>query len=176
MAQVQFTEIFDSGGESKTNKDLHLNQAVYDYNTRALILPMRFRLVEGDPVFTKTAGHLAVFQDAICLTSNHRKMVEKILKNLHCRLTRKCPKTTRWYFPWRKRQDLDIGFRLFVTYQLGFSPKTFNTNEINEANWPDLVTLFNRLQPGEAMFSVDWWFKGERMEESVEVWKDAKSR
>ncbi|KAK5999659.1 hypothetical protein QM012_005316 [Aureobasidium pullulans] len=177
MPQGQFTEILDSGSENKTNTDLHLNEAiaVYDYRRRTLIIPMRFRLVEHDPVFTKIAGDLAVFQDVICLTSNHRDMVEKVLKNLHCRLTRKCPKRPHWYFPWRKGQDLDIGFRMFITYQLGKSPKTFNTNEINEANWPDLVTLFNRLQPGEAMFGVDWWFKGERMNDSVETWKEASS-
>ncbi|KAG9531806.1 hypothetical protein KCU93_g1350, partial [Aureobasidium melanogenum] len=175
MPQGQFTEIFDSGSESQTNTDLHLNQAVYCFRKRVLIIPMRFRLVEHDPVFTKIAGDLAVFQDVICLTSSHGDLVEKILKNLHCRLTRKCPKRPHWYFPWRKRQDLDVDFRLFITYQLGLSPKTYNTNEVNEANWSDLVTLFNRLQPGEAVLTVDWWIKGERMHDSVETWKDASS-
>ncbi|KAH0405613.1 hypothetical protein KCU90_g24914, partial [Aureobasidium melanogenum] len=50
-----------------------------------------------------------------------------------------------------------------------------NTNEVNEANWSDLVTLFNRLQPGEAVLTVNWWIKGERMHDSVGTWKDARS-
>ncbi|CAD0093564.1 unnamed protein product [Aureobasidium vineae] len=175
MSRGQFTKILDSGSESKTNTGLHLNHTVYDFRSRGIIVPMRFRLVEHDPVFTKIADDLAVFQDVICLSPNYRILVEKILKNLHCRLTRKYPKRPHWYFPWRKRQDLDIGFRLFVTYQLGSSTKTYNTNEVNEANWPDLITLFRRSQPGEAMFRVDWWTKGERMVDSVECWKDAGS-
>ncbi|CAD0091003.1 unnamed protein product [Aureobasidium mustum] len=186
MPQGHFAQILDSGSEHKTKQDLHIQQAVYSCGKRAVVVPMRFRLVEHDPLFTKIAGDLAVFQDVICLTSNYRVLVDKVLKNLHCRLTRKCPKRPHWYFPWRKRQDLDIGFRLFITYQLGqttrtfygnesTSPKTYNVNEINEANWPDLITLFNSVQPGEAMFGVDWWIKGERMDDSVDTWKDASS-
>ncbi|KAI4724562.1 hypothetical protein E4T49_07692 [Aureobasidium sp. EXF-10728] len=134
MSQGRFTEILDSGRESNTNTDLHLNQTVYEPRSRSIIVPMRLRRVEHDPVFAKIADDSAVFQDVICLSQGYRKLVDKILKNLHCRLIRKCPKRPRWYFPWRKREDLDIGFRLFVTYQLGKSAKIYNTHEVNEAN------------------------------------------
>jgi hypothetical protein len=160
MSQGQ--QVFNSGGESKhKTEDLHVQTTILT-SFGQINVPMRFRLVEHDPTFTKVADDLAVFQDILCLPRSYGTLVRKVSKNLNCRLDRTSPRRPRWSFPWRKRQDLDLGFRTFITYKLPGS--TYNTIELNEANWSDLRHLFDWYKPSEAVFQVDWWFKGERVE------------
>lgn len=174
MSQGQLTMIFDSGGETKHNEDLHVQDVIptscksnlkdailASYGIRGIVIPMRFRLVERDPTFTKVSDDLAVFQDVICLPRTYGTLVKKVLKNLDCRLDRTTPRRPRWSFPWRKRKELDIGTRFFITYRLKGSP--YNTIELNEANWSDLHEMFWYSEPLEAVFRVDWWMEGENV-------------
>jgi hypothetical protein len=171
MSQGQLTKVFDSGSVSQFNNNLHVQDVILpDFGCNGMIFPMRFELVKDDPIFTKISGNLAVFRDIICLPRRHHTLVKKVLKNLHCRLDRECPKRPHWYFPWRKSQDLDFGLRFYITYQMKGFP--YNTIELNEANWPDLYQMFHRCMPKEAVFRVNWWVKGERIEYSVDSGKE----
>lgn len=158
QAQVQPAQIFDSGSENQTTADLHLNPAIRNYDS--FIIPLRFRYVKQDPTFNKVTDKRPVFQDVIWLPSEHQDLFDKVRMNLYCRLDKKFPKRPRWYCPWRKQPQLDIGFRLFITYQLG-TLNIYNENEVNKANWPDVLALLRIQNPKEAEFHVDWWFKGE---------------
>lgn len=195
MSQGQLTEIFDSGSETKYNEDLHVQDVIptscktnlqdeilASYGIRGIVMPMRFRLVDHDPTFTKVSDDLAVFQDILCLPRTYGTLVKKVLRNLNCRLDRTTPRRPRWSFPWRKREELDIGARFFITYRLTGSPYT--TIELNEANWSDLHEMFWYSKPLEAVFRVDWWMDGvnvmlskeadvESCEDNAEFSKDA---
>ncbi|THW49134.1 hypothetical protein D6D21_02602 [Aureobasidium pullulans] len=171
MSQVQPAQIFNSGSESQSGTGLHLNPAIPDYGS--LIVPLRFRHVKHDPTFNTVSEKTPVFQDVLWLPSDHRHLLEKVRKNLYCRLDRTYPKRPRWYCPWRKQRQLDIGLRLFITYQLG-KLDIFNENEVNEANWPDILALLRCKRPEEAEFHVDWWFKGEGVTEWTEYFEREK--
>jgi hypothetical protein len=110
-----------------------------------------------------------VFQDIICLPSSYRTLVKKVLKNLHCRLDKECPKLAHWYCPWRKPEELDLGIRFFITYKV---TEAYNTIELNEANWKDLIEMFRRIRPAESVFHVDWWVKNEIPADSVDSCKE----
>jgi len=178
MSGDQVTKIFDSGSESHDDDNLHVQDVILtscktnlqdaffaSYGIRGIVMPMRFRLVEHDPTFTKITDDLAAFQDIICLPRTYVTLVKKVLKNLHCRLDRTTPRRPRWSFSWRKREELDLGARLFITYRLVGFP--YNTIELNEANWSDLHEMFWHSKPVEAVFRVDWWLKGQSVVKSV---------
>ncbi|THY33331.1 hypothetical protein D6D01_02261 [Aureobasidium pullulans] len=158
MTPVQPNQIFDSGSESQSHTGLHLNLTIPDYGS--LIVPLRFRHVRADPTFYESFEKQPVFQDVLWLPSNHRHLLEKVRKNLYCRLDKEYPKRPRWYCPWRKERPLGIGLRLFITYHLG-KADIYNQNEVNEANWPDILALLRCQRPEEAVFHVDWWFNYE---------------
>ena len=183
MSQGQLTKIFDSGSESKDNDDLRVQDVISTscksnlqdallatYGIRGIVIPMRFRLVEQDPTFTKVSDDLAVFRDVLYLPRPYGTLVKKVLNNLNCRLDRTTPRRPRWGFSWRKRKELDLGARFFITYRLKGSP--YNTIELNEANWSDLHEMFWYSKPKEAVFRVDWWMKGESTVESVRSAKE----
>lgn len=188
MSQDQLLKIFDSGSETKHNEDLHIQDVIptscksnlqdailATYGIRGIVMPMRFRLVEHDPTFTKVSDDLAVFQDVLGLPRTYGTLVKKVLKNLACRLDRAAPRRPRWSFPWRKREELNVGARFFITYRLVGS--SYNTIELNEANWSDLHEMFWYSKPVEAVFRVDWWLKGGEVvrsskEDDVESFED----
>ncbi|KAH0282597.1 hypothetical protein M436DRAFT_60726 [Aureobasidium namibiae CBS 147.97] len=190
MSGDQVIKIFDSGSESNENDNLHVQDVILtscktnlqdaffaSYGIRGIIMPMRFRLVEHDPTFTKISDDLAVFQDILCLPRTYGTLVKKVLKNLHCRLDRTTPKRPRWSFTWHKREEIDLGARFFITYRL-VEKSSYNTIELNEANWSDLHEMFWYQRPVEAMFRVDWWMNGVEVVrpskgDDVESWEDS---
>ncbi|KAI5240320.1 hypothetical protein E4T43_06184 [Aureobasidium subglaciale] len=171
MSQIEPRWIFSSGSEHSNPEGLHLNHAVKI--NHSVIIPLRFRFVKQDPIFNEVTRKHPVFQDVIWLPSDHRDLSEKIQSNLHYRLNKKQPKRRHWYCPWRRQQELDIGFRLFITYDAGCE-EVINENEVNKANWPDILALLRYQRPHQAVFHADWCFKGERMTREVEYLDDEK--
>jgi hypothetical protein len=100
---------------------------------------------------------------------SYRTLVKKVLKNLHYRLDKECPKLPHWYLPWRKPQELDLGIRFFITYRV---TEAYNTIELNEANWKDLIEMFRRIRPAESVFHVDWWVINVLPADSVDSCKE----
>lgn len=176
MSQEKSTQIIDSWSESHSTQDLHSSPAIYDCTRKSVIVPMRFNLML-DPAGSSTAPEtISVFQDVLWLPSKYRDLTEKVLKNLYCRLSKKYPGRPHWYMPWRKRHNFNIGLKVSITYQLSsrhiypFSdvdgPRRYmnKTIEVNEANWPDVVSLFRSRKPVQAKVHVDWWIEGESIE------------
>ncbi|KAG9688634.1 hypothetical protein KCU95_g10121, partial [Aureobasidium melanogenum] len=171
MSQDKSTQVIESWNESHSTMDLHSSPAIYDCARKSVIVPMRFKL--DTAAFSTAPETISEFQDILWLPSKYRDLTEKVLKNLYCRLNKKFPGRSHWYMPWRKRHHLNVGLKVLITYQLssrhiypfsqvdgpgGYMNKTI---EVNEANWPDVISLFRSRKPVQARVHVDWWIENE---------------
>ncbi|CAD0112794.1 unnamed protein product [Aureobasidium uvarum] len=186
MSQDKLPQMDDSWSDGQNNSDLHLRPPICDCDRKRVIDPMRFKFILEVSDLSEAPEATPLPHDVHWLPSKHSVLIEKALTNLYRRLNRRYPGRPHWYLPWRKRHYLNVGLELFITYRVPFrdlypystinGPRyIYNTIEVDEASWPNLIPMLRSRESVQAKFSVHWWIEGERMVDDVECWKDAGS-